>query len=139
MVLCVASSGIAPLLLPGGRTAHSRFHIPLAVTDTSICNIAGGTYLAKLIKQTSLIIWDKVPMQHKYCFEAVNRTLNDICEIADSAGYFGNIPIVLGGDFAQILPVVPKGNRAGMVTVSVQNSHSWSQFQVLSLTTNMGV
>ena len=139
MVLCVASSGIAPLLLPGGRTAHSRFHIPLAVTDTSICNIAGGTYLAKLIKQTSLIIWDKVPMQHKYCFEAVNRTLNEICEIADSAGYFGNIPIVLGGDFAQILPVVPKGNRAGMVTVSVQNSHSWSQFQVLSLTTNMGV
>ena len=49
-------------------------------------------------------------MQHKYCFEAVNRTLNDICEITDSAGYFGNIPIVLGEDFASILPVVPRGN-----------------------------
>ena len=49
-------------------------------------------------------------MQHKYCFEAVNLTLNDICEIANSAGYFGNIPIILGGDFEQILPVVPRGN-----------------------------
>ena len=29
VVLPVASSGIAATLLPGGRTAHSRFHIPL--------------------------------------------------------------------------------------------------------------
>jgi len=29
IVLCVASSGIAALLLPGGRTAHTRFKIPL--------------------------------------------------------------------------------------------------------------
>lgn len=29
IVLPVASSGIAATLLPGGRTAHSRFHIPL--------------------------------------------------------------------------------------------------------------
>ena len=75
--------------------------------------------MAELIKQTSLIIWDEVPMQHKYCFEAVNRTLNDICEIADSAGYFGNILIIIGGDFAHILPVVPRGNRAATVTASL--------------------
>ena len=56
MVLYVASTGITTLLLPRGRTAHSQFHIPLAVTDTSICNIAQGTHLAELIKQTSLII-----------------------------------------------------------------------------------
>jgi Cdc6-like AAA superfamily ATPase len=29
IVLTVASSGIAALLIPGGRTAHSRFHIPI--------------------------------------------------------------------------------------------------------------
>ena len=29
IVLCMASSGIAAQLLPGGRTAHSRFKIPL--------------------------------------------------------------------------------------------------------------
>lgn len=32
IVLPVASSGIAATLLPGGRTAHSRFKIPLAKT-----------------------------------------------------------------------------------------------------------
>ena len=36
VVICIASSSIAALLLPSGRTAHSRFHIPLAVTDNSI-------------------------------------------------------------------------------------------------------
>jgi SpoVK/Ycf46/Vps4 family AAA+-type ATPase len=35
IVLAVASSGIATLLLPGGRTAHSRFHIPLNINNES--------------------------------------------------------------------------------------------------------
>ncbi|KIK60272.1 hypothetical protein GYMLUDRAFT_168419, partial [Collybiopsis luxurians FD-317 M1] len=29
VILCVASSGIAALLLPGGQTAHSLFKIPI--------------------------------------------------------------------------------------------------------------
>ena len=39
VVLCVASSGIAALLLPGGRTAHSCFRIPLDVHEASICGV----------------------------------------------------------------------------------------------------
>ncbi|GKB71510.1 DNA helicase [Tanacetum coccineum] len=35
IVLAVASSGIASLLLPARRTAHSRFKIPLDLTNTS--------------------------------------------------------------------------------------------------------
>ncbi|XP_076888524.1 uncharacterized protein LOC143538972 [Bidens hawaiensis] len=35
IVLNVASSGIASLLLPGGRKAHSRFEIPLNLTEIS--------------------------------------------------------------------------------------------------------
>jgi ATP-dependent DNA helicase PIF1 len=37
IVLAVASSGIASLLIPGGRTAHSRFAIPLNVNERSTC------------------------------------------------------------------------------------------------------
>lgn len=33
IVLAVASSGVAALLLPGGRTAHSRFRIPIDIDD----------------------------------------------------------------------------------------------------------
>ncbi len=39
IVLAVASSGIASLLLPGDRTAHSRFIIPIDLHDESTCNI----------------------------------------------------------------------------------------------------
>lgn len=39
VVLAVASSGIASLLLPRGRTAHSRFKIPIDVDDLSTCEI----------------------------------------------------------------------------------------------------
>ncbi|GJX83956.1 DNA helicase [Tanacetum coccineum] len=38
IVLAVASSGIASLLLPAGRTAHSRFKLPLELTDESLCH-----------------------------------------------------------------------------------------------------
>ena len=79
IVLCCASSGIAALLLPGGRTSHSRFRIPLDISEFSMCNIKHNTDLSILLQKIDLIIWDEVPMQYKYCFEAVNRTLNDIC------------------------------------------------------------
>ncbi|GKC42571.1 ATP-dependent DNA helicase PIF1, partial [Tanacetum coccineum] len=39
IVLAVASSGIASLLLPAGRTAHSRFVIPLELMENSTCGI----------------------------------------------------------------------------------------------------
>ena len=56
IVLPVASNGIASLLLPGGRTTHSRFKIPVPTLDTSICNINKKDDLAELLKMTSLII-----------------------------------------------------------------------------------
>jgi len=110
IVLCVASSGIAAQLLPGGRTAHSRFKIPLSNDINAVCNITHNSDLGELIRKTSLIIWDEVPMQHKACFEAVNRTLNDLCNRGEER-VFGGIPVVLGGDFAQILPVIRRGTR----------------------------
>lgn len=37
IALSVASSGIAALLLEGGRTAHSRFKIPIQLDEASTC------------------------------------------------------------------------------------------------------
>ncbi|MCH85793.1 helicase-like protein, partial [Trifolium medium] len=64
IVLTVASSGIASLLLPGGRTAHSKFKIPVPTHENSTCNIEHKDELAGLLKQTKLIIWDEAPMAH---------------------------------------------------------------------------
>lgn len=51
IVLPVASSGIAATLLPGGRTAHSRFKIPLKLDDESSCSIPQNSDIAELIKK----------------------------------------------------------------------------------------
>lgn len=59
IVLNVASSGIASLLLPGGRTAHSRFGIPLNPDEFSSCTMKHGSDQANLVKASSLIIWDE--------------------------------------------------------------------------------
>ncbi|KAK4510430.1 uncharacterized protein ATC70_012169 [Mucor velutinosus] len=136
IVLCVASSGIAALLLPGGRTSHSRFAIPLNIHEQSVCAIKKNDDLADLIRETSLIIWDEVPMQHRYCFEAFDRTLRDICSRGDEVT-FGGIPVVLGGDFAQIPPVVRQGGRPEIVNASLKSSRLWPKLQKLSLTENM--
>nr|KAJ0213656.1 hypothetical protein LSAT_V11C400223910 [Lactuca sativa] len=78
IVLNVASSGIASLLLTGGRTAHSRFIIPINLNEDSYYRINPDSDLANLVRKTSLIIWDEAPMVHKHAFEALDRTLMDI-------------------------------------------------------------
>jgi len=132
IVLCVASSGIAAQLLPGGRTVHSRFKIPLSNDVNAVCVITDNSDLRELIRKTSLIIWDQVPLQHKACFEAVNRTLNDRCNRAEEQ-VFGRIPVVLGGDFAQILPVIRRGTRQATVLACIRHASIWHKLQVLHL------
>ena len=137
IVLYVASSSIAALLLPGGTTAHSRFRIPIDIHEASVCNIPKNSQLADLLRNTALIIWDEVPMQHKFCFEAVHRTLTNI--YSNDQSLFGGIPTLFGGDFAQILPVVPRGNRANIVNACLQKSFLWPSLRILSLRINMRV
>ena len=49
IVIMIASSSIASLLLPGGRTAHSKFKILVLVFEDSTCNIHQGTQLTELL------------------------------------------------------------------------------------------
>ncbi|GJR25804.1 DNA helicase, partial [Tanacetum coccineum] len=59
-------------------TAHSRFKVPLELTEESLCKITKNTHLAKLLADTNLIIWDEAPMNDRCCFEALDRSLRDI-------------------------------------------------------------
>lgn len=140
IVLPVASSGIAATLLPGGRTAHSRFQIPIKLDQYSVAGIKHGSDIAELIKQTSLVIWDEAPMQHRHAFEAVDRAFRDIMSSVDSRRSqipFGGITIVFGGDFRQILPVIPKAPRGEVVNASFNQSKLWDFCKVYLLHQNM--
>ncbi|CAN1761728.1 ATP-dependent DNA helicase PIF4 [Linum perenne] len=140
VVLCVASSGIAALLMIGGRTAHSRFHIPVDVHSTSTCHIEQDSDLAELIRNTSLIIWDEAPMTHKHCMHALHRTLRDIMSRRNRGNLnlpFGGITVVFGGDFRQTLPVIPKATRTKIVNSSIKRSDLWDHMRVIKLCQNM--
>ncbi|KAL4626567.1 hypothetical protein ACB092_05G106000 [Castanea dentata] len=126
IVIAIASSGIAALLLPGGRTTHSRFQIPINVTDSSSCGIKQGSQIAELMSKASLIVWDEAPMAHRNCFEAV-----DLRHLLEEK------LIVLGGDFRQILPIISKGRREQIVEASINKSSLWNSCKVFILTINM--
>ncbi|XP_034918726.1 uncharacterized protein [Populus alba] len=134
VVLAVASSGIASLLLPGGRTAHSRFKIPLEVNESSTCEIKHNTHLSRLLEMTSLIVWDEAPMNNRFCFEALDRSLRDVLRLNNP---FGGKSVLLGGDFRQILPVIPGGTKEEIINASFTSSLLWSAFTFLTLNQNM--
>jgi hypothetical protein len=124
IALSMASSGIAALLLEGGCTTHSRFKIPIAgLCGSSACYVPLNNPQAALIRVACLIVWDEAPMAHKHVFEAVNRTLQHVMGDVDPAlkdMLFGGKVLVMGGDFRQILLVVPRGRKGQIVDASLR-------------------
>ena len=55
IALATASSRVAAAILPGGRTAHSRFKLPLQTEDNNTCCISKQSGLAKLLKLAKII------------------------------------------------------------------------------------
>ena len=76
-------------------------------------------------------------MAHRHVFEAVDRMLRDI---TNTDLPFGGKVVLMGGDFRQILPVVPRGSRAQTEAACIKNSGSiWAQVHILRLEENMRV
>jgi hypothetical protein len=138
IAIAVAGSGIAALLLEGGRTAHSRFNIPIPILDEQTCNLTKD--VAELLKQARIIIWDEAPMTNRRVFECVDRTLKDLMKSVDPLNakkIFGGKVVVFGGDFRQIPPVVKRGSREDTISASLKRSKLWNDIEKISLTINM--
>jgi ATP-dependent DNA helicase PIF1 len=92
------------------------------------------------VRAAKLIIWDEAPMMHRWCFEAVDRSMRDIMSKNDPLNEFrpfGGMTVVLGGDFRQILPVVRKGSRQDIIDASINSSKIRAYCNVSRLTVNM--
>jgi len=126
IALLMASSGIIALLLEGGCIAHSRFKIPVTgLCGSSPCYVPLNSPQTALIWAAHLIVWDEAPMAHKHVFEVVNCTLQHVMGAVDPAlkdMLFGGKVVVMGGDFRQILLVVPRGTRGQIVDASLKRS-----------------
>ncbi|GJW95409.1 DNA helicase [Tanacetum coccineum] len=135
IVLAVALSGIASLLLPAGRTTHSRFKLPLDLTDESVFHAKKHSQLANLLIETVLFIWDEAPMNDRRCFKALDRTLRDLMNASEIL--FGGKTIVLGGDFRQTLPVKKGAAKEELIHASIAESYLWLHFKICKLKENM--
>ena len=83
IALYVALSGIAALLLDGGRTSHSHFKILLSIHEDFVAGLRYNSYMFPALQQTKVIIWDEVLMQHKYDIDAVDQCLRDLLEVSN--------------------------------------------------------
>ena len=103
--LACAISGIAAQLLPGGTTAHSLFGLPIDMPKhDAMSSIRAQEPRAEVLRRAVLILWDEVSMVPLAALDCVDRLLRDLT--GDSRPFGGKV-LLLGGDFRQLLPVVP--------------------------------
>ncbi|KAE8244021.1 hypothetical protein A4X13_0g6849 [Tilletia indica] len=134
IALAVAASGIAALMLDGGRTAHNRFKIPFLLDGNSVCAVRAQSGDAQLLRQTSLVVWDEAPMQHRHCFEAVDRLFRDLHQ---NDLPFGGVMFVFSGDWHQTLPIIKNATAGETVSACFHQSALWQHVTVLHLTQNL--
>ncbi|XP_074306205.1 uncharacterized protein LOC141641445 [Silene latifolia] len=138
IAIAVASSGIAAANaaanLPGGRTSNSQFKIPLDIEENQSSQISKQSSLAKLIRACRLIIWDETPMAKHQAIEHFENTIRDVC--SSSLFFCGKI-VVFGGDFLQVLPIIPKITLREAINSSFVMSPLWPKLEKIHLTVNM--
>ncbi|XP_027171551.1 uncharacterized protein LOC113771129 [Coffea eugenioides] len=134
IAIAVATLGVAASILPGGRTAHSRFKIPLDFSRTKTCQISKQGSVAKLLFESKLVLWDEASMAKRETVEAFDGLLRDIM---DCDHPFGGKVVIFGGDFRQTLPVIKQATKQVLIESSLPNSPLWSQLQKLQLVHNM--
>ncbi|XP_073151882.1 uncharacterized protein [Henckelia pumila] len=107
IALATATSGVAASILPGGRTTHLRFKIPIDLHANSYCSISEQSGLAQLLRHAAVIIWDEALMCKRFAIEEVDRTLQDLL---GNKNPFGGKVVVLGGVFRGIEQTDDNGN-----------------------------
>ncbi|XP_078436351.1 uncharacterized protein LOC144707103 [Wolffia australiana] len=137
-----ATSGIAALLLEGGRMLHSTFNILIPVTHISTCGISPDSVIGRQIQSASIIIVDEAPMVHCHVYEMLDRSIRDVMNTIDATLEnipFGGKVVVMGGDFRQMLPVIQKGSRSMIISSSLNRSDVWRHCSIFLLKTNVRV
>ena len=71
-----------------------------------------------------MILIDEVFACHRYTLEAIDKGLQDILGNTEP---FGGKSVVLGGDWRQTLPIVPRGSQARQIKMSLKNKKVWKR------------
>ena len=71
------------------------------------------------MKEASLLIIDEATMMERNILLAINRTLK---HVNGSEKPFGGLTLVISGDWRQTLPVIPRANRAHLVSETLKGT-----------------
>ena len=115
----------------GGRRTMFKLPMDENMSPSCVCNISAQTQRAELIRKSDLIIWDELPTTHRFCVEALDRTLKDLMH---NTLLFGGKTIFFSGDWRQTGPIVKFGSPTDTVDAAVISSHLWSNIFRLRLT-----
>lgn len=96
----------------------------------TLAMLANKAVFAKLLKATSLIIWDESSMARRQAIETVDELLRDI---TNSNLLVGGEVMIFGGDFHQLLPVVPRAIRNECINASLVKSEIWHSLEKIKL------
>ncbi|KAL7145403.1 hypothetical protein ABFS83_07G081200 [Erythranthe nasuta] len=116
ITIATTTSGVAAAIMSGGRTSDSRFKIPIDPNESTECNISKQSGVAELLRRTTSIIWDIM---------GNNEDIGGKKKVN-----------VFGGDFRQVLPVVPRGTIFQTVSASLVKSFLWNKMKKISLSTH---
>ena len=88
-----------------------------------------------MVRSLTVIIIDEASMIPIHALHAIDRLLRDITRNNEIP--FGGKIILLGGDFRQVLPIVPRSPPAAVIEACLQSSNLWPLFKKVQLSTNM--
>ena len=78
--------------------------------------------MAKILKESKIIIWDECTMAHKRAWQPLDRTLKDL---RNDSRCFGGTMILLSGDFRQTLPVIRRSTPADEINACLKSTNLW--------------
>lgn len=71
------------------------------------------------------------------CHRSGLEVVDLLRDITDTDLPFGGKPFLVGGDFAQLLPVVVRGSVDDCIRTSLKRSYLWTSFKIFRLSRNM--
>ena len=135
IMIIVGTSALSATAYTRGRTAHYTFGIPVTEESTHLkSKIPPFSARADLLRNTSAIIWDELPMANKAAWECTHELC---CSLRQDDHLFGGITFIGLGDFHQVAPVVSGSRESAALQASVKSSALWSSLQIVRLTTPM--
>ena len=107
---------------------HTGLSLPLDITKDSRLGINSRSAKADKLRQARFILWDEAPMLSATALRVIDVSLRDLM---GNNRLFGGEIMVLGGDFRQILPVIPHGSKAQQLSECLKQSSLSKHFTTL--------